>query len=287
MGRTIAALVLAAAFIAAGCKSKELPAGKMTPEVRALLAQVPGDSKLVAGIDLALARSSGLWDQALADVVPTLIAVGHQCGTHLITEIDRVVVSSPDNQPAVKRLHFVVAGRFSASGKSCLNEIAALREANASWVGGVAVVSPGSLVPAAAKVTANPEMMARIEKTDTGGVVWLAADTRGAASPTARVPIPAELHAVAVSLRPQGDGVAAVARLEVDTEERAKATADLFREQKESFKKALPDPKLGDIIGRIEVTQQGAELGFEVAVNKAELDHLLGMKAMLGGGAPR
>lgn len=280
-------IALAAALLAAtGCKSKELPAGKVTPEVRALLAHVPGDSKLVAGVDLALARSSGLWDAALADVVPKLIAVGHQCGTNLITEIDRVVVSSPDAQPTIKRLHFVVAGRFSASGKSCLNEIATLREANATWKDGVAIVSPGSLVPATSAVTSSPDMVARIEKTDTAGVVWIAADTRGLAKAT-RVPMPAELYGVAISVRPQGDGVAAVARLEVDSEDRAKATADLFREQKDSFKKALPDPKLGDILGRLEVTQQGAELAFEVAVNRAELDHLLGMKAMLGGGAGR
>ncbi len=276
-------IALAAALVAAlggGCKGEELPAGKLTPEVRALLAQVPGDSKLVAGVDLALARSSGLWDAALADAVPTLIAVGHQCGTHLITEIDRIAVSSPDAQPEIKRLHFVVAGRFSASGKSCLNEIATLREANATWKDGLAVVSPASLVPAASAVTASPEMMARIEKADTSGVVWIAANTRGAAG-AARMPIPIELHGIALSVRPQGDGVAAVARLEVDSEDRAKSTADLFRDQKDSFKKALPDPKLGEILGRVEVVQKGNELAFQVSVSKAELEHLLGLKAML------
>lgn len=276
-----AAITLAAAF--GGCKGEELPAGKVTPEVRALLAHVPGDSKLVAGVDLALARSSGLWDEGLAEVIPKLIAVGHHCGTNLITEIDRVVVSSPDSQPEVKRLHFVVSGRFTASGKSCMNEIAALREANASWRDAVAIVSPAAFAPAASAVTASPAMLARIEKTDTSGVVWLAADTRGAGSP-ARVPIPVELHGVAITIRPQGDGIAAVARIEVDTEDRAKATAEVFRDQKDSFKKALPDPRLGDILGRIEVTQKGPELAFAVAVNRAELDHLLGLRAILGGG---
>ena len=283
------ALALAAAIILVaaigGCKGEELPAGKMTPEVRALLAHVPGDSKLVAGVDLALARSSGLWDEALAEAVPKLIAVGHNCGTNLVKEIDRVVVSSPDSQPEVKRLHMVVAGRFSASGKSCLNEIASLREAGATWQGAVAIVSPAAFAPAASAVTASPDMMARIEKTDTSGVVWLAADTRGAAAP-ARVAIPAELHGVAITIRPQGDGIAAVARLEVDSEERAKSTADVFRQQKDSIKKALPDPKLADILGRVEVSQVGPELAFTVAVNRAELDHLLGMRAILGGGAP-
>jgi hypothetical protein len=275
----LAAVLLALA--AAGCKEPPLPAGTITPEVRALLAHVPGDSKLVAGADLALARSSGLWDHALGEVIPKLVAVGHQCGTNLITEIDRLVVSSPDAQPDIKRLHFVVAGRFTASGKSCLNEIAALREANATWKDGVAIVSPASLVPAKTAVTANPEMMARLEKADTAGVVWLAADTRGAAG-AARMPVPAELFGLVLSVKPKGDGVAAAARLEVDSEERAKATADLFREQKDSMKKALPDPKLGEILGRIEVTQKGSELGFSVSVNRAELDHLLGMQAMLG-----
>lgn len=273
--------LLVAALAAAGCKEPPLPAGKITPEVRALLAHVPGDSKLVAGADLALARSSGLWDRALGEVIPKLVAVGHQCGTNLVTEIDRLVVSSPDAQPEIKRLHFVVAGRFTASGKSCLNEIAALREANATWKDGVAVVSPASLVPASSAVTASPEMMARIEKADTAGVVWLAADTRGAPG-AARMPVPAELHGLAISVKPHGDGVAASARLEVDTEDRAKATAELFREQKDTMKKALPDPKLGAILGRVEVTQKGAELGFAVTVDRAELDHLLGMQAMLG-----
>lgn len=286
MARNPVALALAGALVAAtgGCKGEEMPGGKLTPEVRALLAHVPGDSKLVAGVDLALARSSGLWDQALADVVPKLIAVGHHCGTNLITEIERMVVSSPDLQPEVKRLHFVVTGRFTASGKSCLNEIATLREANATWREGVAVVSPATFAPAASAITTRPDMLARIEKTDTSGVVWIAADTRGAASP-ARVPMPVEVHGVSITIRPQDGGVAAVARLEVDSEDRAKATADLFRDQKDSLKKALPDPKLGEILGRIAVIQQGAELAFAVAVSRAELDHLLGsIKALLGGG---
>ena len=279
MARRIA---LAAALLAAvGCKGEELPAGKLTAEVRALLAQVPGDSKLVAGLDLALARSSGLWDAALDDVVPTLIAVGHQCGTNLVTAIDRIVLSSPTVQPEVKRLHFVVAGRFTPSGKSCLNEIATLREASATWKDGVAIVAPASLVPASSAVTAAPEMLARIEKADTSGVVWIAADTRGAAR--GRMTIPAELHGLAMSVRPQGDGIAAVARLQVDSEDRAKATADVFREQKDNLKKALPDPKLGEILGRIEVSQVGPELAFKVAVNRTELQHLLGLRAMLGG----
>lgn len=283
-GITLAAALVS--LLGGGCKGEEMPAGKLTPEVSALLAHVPGDSKLVAGIDLALARSSGLWQQAaVARAVPKLIAVGHQCGTHLITEIDRVVVSSPDAQPEIKRLHFVIAGRFSASGKSCVNEIAALREANATWRGGVAVVSPASLVPATSAVTASPEMLARIEKTDTSGVVWIAADTRGAAK-AARMPIPVELHGIALSVKPKGDGIAATARLEVDSEERAKATADLIRDQKETFRKALPDPKLGEILSRVEVAQRGAEIAFEVSVNRAELDHLLGLEAMLGGGDP-
>lgn len=280
MSRPIA--LAAALLVAAGCKGKELPAGKLTPEVRALLAEVPGDSKLVAGIDLALARSSGLWDDALAGAVPKLIAVGHQCGTNLITEIDRVLVSSPDAQPQIKRLHFVVAGRFTPSGKSCLNEIATLREASATWKDGVAIVAPAQLVPSTTAVTSSPEMLARIEKTDTSGVVWIAADVRGAAG-AARLPVPLELHGVALSVRPKGDGVAAVARLQVDSEDRARATADLFREQKDNFKKALPDPRLGEILGRIEVAQEGPELAFEVSVDRAELQHLLGLRAMLGG----
>lgn len=281
MARRIA-LAIALLSALAGCKDKELPAGKLTPEVRALLAEVPGDSKLVAGADLALARSSGLWDDALADAVPRLIAVGHQCGTHLVTEIDRLVVSSPDAQPDIKRLHLVVQGHFSPSGKSCLNEIASLREASATWKDTIAIVSPTAVAPAKSAVTDSPQMLARIEKTDTAGVVWLAADTRGAAG-AVRVPMPAELFGLAISIRPHGDGVAAVARVEVDSEERAKSTADLFRDQKDSMKKAVPDPKLAAILGRIEVTQQGAELAFEVAVDRAELDHLLGMRAMLGG----
>ena len=280
MARRIA--IAAALLSAVGCKGDELPAGNLTPEVRALLAQVPGDSKVVAGMDLALARSSGLWDAALADVVPKLIAAGHQCGINLVTEIDRVVVSSPNLQPEVKRLHFVVAGRFTPSGKSCLNEIATLREASATWKDGVAIVAPASLVPAKTVVTASPEMMARIEKADTAGVVWIAADTRGAVS-GARLPIPVELHGLALSVRPQGDGIAAVARLEVDSEDRAKATADVFREQRDNFKKALPDPKLGEILARIGVDQVGRELAFKVAVDRAELQHLLGLRAMLGG----
>jgi hypothetical protein len=277
-------IALAAALVAAvaGCKDKELPAGKLTPEVRALLAEVPGDSKLVAGADLALARSSGLWDDALADAVPKLIAVGHQCGTHLVTEIDRIVVSSPDPQPEIKRLHIVVQGRFSPSGKSCLNEIASLREATATWKDTIAVVSPEGVAPARGPVTANAEMLARIEKADTSGVLWLAADTRGVAG-AVRVPMPAELRGVAISIVPHGDGVAATARIEVDSEDRAKSTAAMLREQKDSAKKVLPDPKLSDILGRVEITQQGAELALEVSVNRAELDHLLGMRAMLGG----
>lgn len=274
----VLALLLAAAV--GGCKEKALPGGALTPEVKALLAHVPGDSKVVAGIDLALARSSGLWEQALGDVVPELIAVGHRCGTNLITEIDRVVVSSPDQQPDIKRVHFVVAGRFTASGKSCLNEIASLREANASWAGEIAIVSPASLVAAPSAITASPEMMSLIGKADTAGVVWIAADTRGA-SPV-RVPMPAELRGIALSLRPHEGGVVAAARLEVDSEDRARATADMFRENKDSLRKALPDARLGDILGRIEVSQQGPELGLEVSVNQTELAHLLGMKAMLG-----
>jgi hypothetical protein len=279
--RRIALACVALAAVPA-CKDKELPAGKLTPEVRALLASVPADSKLVAGADLALARSSGLWDEALADAIPKLIAVGHQCGTHLVTEIDRIVVSSPDPQPEIKRLHIVVQGRFSPSGKSCLNEIASLREATATWKDTIAIVSPEAVAPAKGAVTDSPEMLARIEKTDTSGVLWLAADTRGAAG-AMRVPMPAELRGLAISIRPRGDGVAAVARIEVDSEERAKSTAELIRQQKDSARKAIPDPKLGDILGRVEVTQQGAELALEVAVNRAELDHLLGMRAMLGG----
>jgi hypothetical protein len=276
------ALACAALAWFPGCKDKELPAGKLTPEVRALLAEVPADSKLVAGADLALARSRGLWDGALADAVPRLIAVGHQCGSHLLTEIDRIVVSSPDPQPEIKRLHIVVQGRFSPSGKSCLNEIASLREATATWKDTIAVVTPEAFGPAKGAVTGSPEMLARIEKADTSGVVWLAADTRGVAG-AVRLPMPAELRGAAISIVPHGDGVAATARIEVDSEDRAKSTAEAIRQQKDSVKKVIPDQKLSSILGRIEITQQGAELALEVTVDRAELDHLLGMRAMLGG----
>jgi hypothetical protein len=282
MARRIA---LAAALLAAtsGCKDKDLPAGKLTPEVRALLAHVPGDARLVAGVDLALARSSGLWNQALADAIPKLVAVGHQCGPHLVTEIDRLIVSSPEKQPDPKRLFIVVTGRFSASGKSCLDEIATLREANATWKDGIAIVTPTALAASTSgAVTSSREMLARIEKADTGGVLWLAADTRGGGR-AGGLSMPPELHGIALSIRPQGDGVAAAARLEVDSEDRAKATADMFRDQKERFSKGLPDPKLGDILRHIEVTQKGPEVAFEVAVNRSELEHLLDLRAMLGG----
>jgi hypothetical protein len=284
MARRIA---LAAALLAlaatSGCEEKDLPAGKLTPEVRALLAHVPGDARLVAGVDLALARSSGLWDQALADAIPKLVAVGHQCGAHLITEIDRLIVSSPEQQPDARRLFIVVAGRFSASGKSCLDEIATLREASATWKDGVAIVTPTALAASArGAVTSSPEMLARIEKADTGGVLWLAADTRGG-SRAGGMSMPPELHGLAISIRPQGDGVAGAARLEVDSEDRARATADLFRDQKDRFSKGLLDPRLGDIVRHIAVTQKGSEVAFELAVNRAELEHLLDLRAMLGG----
>lgn len=282
MARRIALALLALAA-GSGCKDKELPAGKLTPEVRALLAHVPGDARLVAGVDLALARSSGLWNQALADAIPKLVAVGHQCGTHLITEIDRLIVSSPEQQPDPRRLFIVVTGRFSASGKSCLDEIAMLREATTTWKDGIAILTPTALAASSrGAVTASPEMLARIEKADTGGVLWLAADTRGGAR-AGGISMPAELHGVALSIRPQGDGVAAAARLEVDSEDRAKATADMFRDQKDRFSKGLPDPKLGDVLRHIEVTQKGPEVAFEVAVNRSELEHLLDLRAMLGG----
>jgi hypothetical protein len=277
----VAPIVLAVTLVSGACKKDSVPAGVLTPEVEALLAHVPADSKTVAGMDVAAARKSAVWDKLIAPVLPGLFA-GHHCVTSLVGEIDRLVIASPDQNPDIARTRLIAVGRFTASGKSCLTEIASLREGKTTWLAAdTAVIGPDAAT--AAPVTGSAEMMAVIRKANSSGLVWVAADTRGAAA-SAPFPMPAEVHGFTISILPSGDGVSAIANLQLDSEERAESTADMFRDQKATFEKGMPDPKLGKMIGRLSVSQAGKEVAFQVGLSAADIEHLVSMKAMLGAG---
>jgi hypothetical protein len=309
MTRLCAVIALAAAL--AGCKKEKVPEGKLTPEVSALLAHLPADATVVAGMNAARARESALYQKLLprltAAAPAALATLKEVCKLDLINDLETVVASVGDDLDDRGQLQFVVKGTFTKDKvAACVAEmskggspIATGDEDELTWYSDETgktyvhwpapdtVVVTGQRDGAAARLAQviasggavkNAALMKLIAKADTSAAFWAAG------------PLPAQVRqqmgdapvvGFFLSVVPSGDGVKALLAVDAGDEDVASSTAAAIREKKDGIKLLLPDPKLSAIVGRMEVLQDGVDVAVRVSLSADEVEHLMGLTSML------
>jgi hypothetical protein len=304
-------LALALALTATACKKEKVPDGKLTPEVSALLAHLPPDAGVVAGLNLERARQSALYQKVLprlmAAAPASLATLKDVCKLDLVNDIHTVVASVGDDLEDRSQLHFVARGAFTKDKvAACVGEMSKggsridtadegkltsysdeTGKAYVYWAAPDTVVVTGDRdsakerleqVIAGGGASGNAALMKLIAKADTSAAFWAAG------------PLPAEVRqrmgdvtvvGFFLSVVPKGDGVQVMLAVEAGSEDVASSTAKAIRDQKGGLKMVLPDPKLGEIVGRMEVLQEGVDVAVRVSLGPEEIDHLMGLTSML------
>ncbi|HUS66540.1 MAG TPA: hypothetical protein VMZ28_18510 [Kofleriaceae bacterium] len=311
MTRLCALIALAATV--AGCKKEKVPDGKLTPEVTALLAHLPADATVVVGMNLARARESALYQKLLprltAAAPGALATLKEVCKLDVINDLQTVVASVGDDLDDRGQLHFVAKGSFTKDKvAACVGEmskggstIATGDEEELTWYSDetgktyaywpapdtVAVTGQRdgaaerlAQVAASGGAVKNAGLMKLIAKADTTAAFWAAG------------PLPAEVRqqmgdatvvGFFLSVVPDDDRLKVLLAVEAGSEDVASSTAAAIREKKDGIKLLLPDPKLGAIVGRMEVLQDGVDVAVRVSLSAEEVDHLMGLTSMLPG----
>jgi hypothetical protein len=309
MTRLYALIVLAVAVT--GCKKEKVPDGVLTPETSALLAHLPADATVVVGMNLARARETALYKKVqprlMAAAPGALAALKEACDLDVINDLHAVVASVGDDLADRGQLHFVAKGAFTKEKvAACVGEMSKggspistgdeeeltwysdeTGKAYVHWAAPDTVVVPGERDGAAerlAKVIAsggavkNAALMKLIGKADTSAAFWAAG------------PLPGEVRkrmgdapvvGFFLSVVPDGDGVRALLAVDAGNEDTARSTATAIREQKDSLIAALADPKLGAVLKRMEVLQEGVDVAVRVSLAADEVEHLMGLTSMI------
>ena len=84
-----------------------------------------------------------------------------------------------------------------------------------------------------------------------------------------------------LSVVPSGDGLKAVLGVDAGSDDVASSTATAIRDQKDSIVAALADPKLGDVLKRLEVLQDGVDVAVRVSLSAEDVEHLMGLTSMI------
>jgi hypothetical protein len=271
----------------------------------------PADSTAIIGVNVASARSSGLWnkykgqiEQAIGGELAELRAA---CGIDPIAQAQTIIVGG---KPQSNELVVVVKGFERAALKSCGEKMAAKEgekltitdEGNlskyemdgntvwAAWLDDTTVVmapeQDKAYVEARAAgqngLTESAEVMALLKSVDTSAAIYLVGDATAAGPGAAMMPGAKGMFA---SLR-FTDGLAVDAGIRFDTAENAKTTTTMVSTQVQQVKGQLPPP-FSTLAEKAVIKQVDKDLVVQLSLSGAELEQVgkavQGMGSMLGG----
>ena len=323
LSTTLAAAVTVLALAASGCEKKNEgaagagAAGEKGAGAAAAVpsktgfAVFPADSTAIIGVNVASARSSGLWNKYKGQIEQ---AVGSElaelrtaCGIDPIAQAQTIIIGG---KPQSNELVVVVKGFERSSLKSCGEKMAAKEgekltitdEGNlskyemdgetvwAAWLDDTTVViapeQDKAYVEARAAGTAglteSAAVMSLLKSVDTSAAIYVVGDASAAGPASAMVPGAQGMYA---SVR-FTDGLALDAGVRFDTAENAKNTTTMATTQLAQVKGQLPPP-FSTLADKAVIKQVDKDLVVQLSLSGAELEQvgqaLQGMGSMLGG----
>lgn len=315
MKRLPVAVLIAALAASSACGKKKVPKGKVTAEAAALIAHLPADARMLMGANLAAARETDIYKSVIAKLVPELPPelqmFKEACNIDVLNDIDQVVVSAGEDFEDEKQMYFAVKGKVTKSALSeCISKISTERQTGvtvaeegkltvysapagkayvywptddtvvASWAG---VDNAEAMQKAVAGGAQNNEtLMSFAGKVNTGALVWMAGETP-ASLRAQTAAMPGELEGLFFQAEaPSSDTLKVLFGMRLTKD--ADKAADQIEDQIDSFKSAIPDKKLGSLLGRVEVMQSGSDVALGLKLSKEDITHLMGMGALMGGG---
>lgn len=327
---TVAAALCALAFSATGCEKKKDEAGggaaggggaKGAAGAQAAVpsktgfAVFPGDSQFVVGINLASARSSGLWakykDKVEAQMASEFAELREACGIDPIGQVQTIIAAGKQGGGGEPDAVVVMKGLQRASLKTCGEKMAAkegkkltvTEEGNlanyvvddkniwAAWLDDSTVVIAPEKDKAYVSARAAGEgglaegsaVMALLKSVDTSAAIYFAADT-AMMGPQAAMMQGAKGIFGSLKLT---DGLALDAGLRFDTPDNAKKMTEMVNQQVGAMKGQLP-PQFKTLVEKAVIKQVDKDMVLQLSLSGAELEQLAqaleGMKGMLGGG---
>lgn len=327
---TFAAALAMLALAAGGCKKEDNKApgaaggGEASPAAGAAaavpsktgFAVFPGDSQFVVGINLASARSSGLWakykDRVEKELAEEFAELRTACGLDPIAQVQTIIAAGkPPAGAGEPDAVVVVKGLQRSALKSCGEKMAAkegkkltvTEEGNlanyvvddkniwAAWLDDTTVVvapeKDKAYVTARAAgeggLADGSELMALLKSVDTSAAVYFVADTAAMGPGSSMMP---GAKGVFGSLK-LTDGLALDAGLRFDTAENAKKMTEMVNQQVGQMKGQLP-PQFKTLADKAVIKQVDKDMVVQLSLSGAELEQLAqaleGMKGMLGGG---
>ncbi len=327
---TVAAALCALAFSATGCEKKKDEGGgaagggggaKGAAGAAAAVpsktgfAVFPGDSQFVVGINLASARSSGLWakykDKVEAQMAKEFAELREACGIDPIGQVQTIIAAGKQGGGGEPDAVVVMKGLQRGSLKTCGEKMAAkegkkltvTEEGNlanyvvddkniwAAWLDDSTVVIAPEKDKAYVSARAAGEgglaegspVMALLKSVDTSAAIYFAADT-AMMGPQAAMMQGAKGIFGSLKLT---DGLALDAGLRFDTPDNAKKMTEMVNQQVGAMKGQLP-PQFKTLVEKAVIKQVDKDMVLQLSLSGAELEQLAqaleGMKGMLGGG---
>ena len=327
---TVAATLCALALVASGCEKKKDEAGggaagggggKGAAGAQAAVpsktgfAVFPGDSQFVVGINLASARSSGLWakykDKVEAQMAKEFAELREACGIDPIGQVQTIIAAGKQGGGGEPDAVVVMKGLQRGSLKTCGEKMAAkegkkltvTEEGNlanyvvddkniwAAWLDDSTVVIAPEKDKAYVSARAAGEgglaegsaVMALLKSVDTSAAIYFAADT-AMMGPQAAMMQGAKGIFGSLKLT---DGLALDAGLRFDTPDNAKKMTEMVNQQVGAMKGQLP-PQFKTLVEKAVIKQVDKDMVLQLSLSGAELEQLAqaleGMKGMLGGG---
>lgn len=328
---TVAAALCALAFSATGCEKKKDEAGggaagggggaKGAAGAQAAVpsktgfAVFPGDSQFVVGVNLASARSSGLWakykDKVEAQMASEFAELREACGIDPIGQVQTIIAAGKQGGGGEPDAVVVMKGLQRGSLKTCGEKMAAkegkkltvTEEGNlanyvvddkniwAAWLDDSTVVIAPEKDKAYVSARAAGEgglaegsaVMALLKSVDTSAAIYFAADT-AMMGPQAAMMQGAKGIFGSLKLT---DGLALDAGLRFDTADNAKKMTEMVNQQVGAMKGQLP-PQFKTLVEKAVIKQVDKDMVLQLSLSGAELEQLAqaleGMKGMLGGG---
>ncbi len=309
--------IAAVAGAGPGCGKDSLPAGEVTPEVATMLEHLPGDAWAVVGIHAARVRAVPALARLLEWLpdapVPEVIA--ESCGLDPRRGLDLAVAAIGGGAP--DSVFVAMKGSFRRDAiATCIIEVSdrtrdtltAVQDGSVTVYGArkqrghvywptreIAVVAPQAVNPAAALnaiagqpgVRTDERLMSYVGRVRTRAAFWMA----GPLSPDAQKRmaglgpgVPA-LQGFFVTADGEEDGraVRVLLGLRLAGEAQAEAAARTFREQRAALSAASRDPRLVAVLGKLQLTQSGAEVVLQASLDAAETSMLIDLVAGLTG----
>ncbi|HEU5056443.1 MAG TPA: hypothetical protein VFU21_07950 [Kofleriaceae bacterium] len=327
---TVAAGFCALALAASGCEKKKDEAGgggaaggggkgpagaQAAVPSKTGFAVFPGDSQFVVGINLASARSSGLWakykDKVEAQMASEFAELRDACGIDPIGQVQTIIAAGKQGGGGEPDAVVVMKGLQRGALKTCGEKMAAkegkkltvTEEGNlanyvvddkniwAAWLDDSTVVIAPEKDKAYVSARAAGEgglaegspVMALLKSVDTSAAIYFAADT-AMMGPQAAMMQGAKGIFGSLKLT---DGLAIDAGLRFDTPDNAKKMTEMVNQQVGAMKGQLP-PQFKSVVDKAVIKQVDKDMVVQLSLSGAELEQLAqaleGMKGMLGGG---